>query len=337
MDCSVARFPGPFTYPENQAVTILSFLESGQHHVLWPHGHIRMFCTQPARVRFHLHRLEHKVVFVAVPHGQRLPPVAAMRISSVAEVMPPAVGIPVRPGWRAQQRDAQHIVLAVIPTLRLIQQAETMLSIALVGPAQRRDFKLRLLPALVARGRSLNAGISFAWHQHRRARRGQMLRRLNLGHHSAQCTICAHPNCDEIEQMWIDWVHPEHIACVFHVSRDAQCRHAHALGLLERRSKNIRRALERIIEQGGAASPSISGVVSAVKAYVKFTSAGQGAEPAQGVDPKEIIECMSQAERDAFARDVSLPEWFSSATNATPGEGQEEGKEGPITEANRLQ
>jgi len=78
-------------------------------------------------------------------------------------------------------------------------------------------------------------------------------------------------------------------------------------------------------------------VVSAVKAYVKFTSAGQGAEPAQGVDPKEIIECMSQAERDAFARDVSLPEWFSSATNATPGEGQEEGKEGPITEANRLQ
>ena len=160
---------------------------------------------------------------------------------------------------------------------------------------------------------------------------------VNLGRHQAQCSICLHPNCKEIEEYWIDWGHISHIECVYGVSRDAMYRHAHALGLFEKRRKNITRALEHIIENVEATSPSASAVVSAIKAYVKLNNSVQGTEQAQGPDPKKLLERMSQVERDAFAQDGSLPEWLSNATNATPGDGQEGGKESQITEANRLQ
>jgi hypothetical protein len=160
---------------------------------------------------------------------------------------------------------------------------------------------------------------------------------VNLGRHKSQCSICLHPNCKEIEEYWIDWGHISHIENVYGVSRDAMYRHAHALDLSGKRRKNITRALERIIEKVEATSPSASAVVSAVKAYVKLNSSGQGTEQAQGTDPKKLLERMSQVERDAFARDGSLPEWFSSATNATPGDGQEGEKASQITEAKRLQ
>ena len=162
-------------------------------------------------------------------------------------------------------------------------------------------------------------------------------RSVNLGRHKAQCTICRHPNCQEIEEYWIDWGHISHIECLYHVSGDAMFRHAHALDLFGKRRKNITRALEHIIEKVEGTSPSASAVVSAIKAYVKLNSSGQGTEQAQGTDPKKLLERMSQVERDAFARDGSLPEWFSSSTNGTPDDGQEGEKDSQITEAKRLQ
>src|SRR5213083_2461081 len=92
---------------------------------------------------------------------------------------------------------------------------------------------------------------------------------VNLGRHKAQCSICLHAECKEVEQWWIDWEHISHIEYVYHISRDAMYRHAHALGLFEKRKKNIMRALERIIEQVGATSPSSSAVVAAINAYIK--------------------------------------------------------------------
>ena len=54
---------------------------------------------------------------------------------------------------------------------------------------------------------------------------------VNLGRHKAQCSICLHPECKEVEQCWIDWEHISHIEYVYHISRDAMYRHAHALRL----------------------------------------------------------------------------------------------------------
>jgi hypothetical protein len=50
-------------------------------------------------------------------------------------------------------------------------------------------------------------------------------------------------------------------------------------------------------------------------------------EQAQGADFKKLLERMSPEEREAFARDGSLPEWFSIAKAATPSDGQEGEKE----------
>jgi hypothetical protein len=46
---------------------------------------------------------------------------------------------------------------------------------------------------------------------------------------------------------------------------------------------------------------------------------------------------MSKEEREAFARDGSLPDWFSRAIGATPGDGQEAEKDSQVTENQRVQ
>ena len=42
----------------------------------------------------------------------------------------------------------------------------------------------------------------------------------------------------------------------------------------------------------------------------------------QSTDPKKLLERMSKEEREAFARDGSLPDWFSGAIGSTPSDGQ---------------
>jgi hypothetical protein len=69
-------------------------------------------------------------------------------------------------------------------------------------------------------------------------------------------------------------------------------------------------------------------ILSAIKAYTKMNSAGQGVEHGQGTNVKKSFERMSKEEREVFARDGSLPEWFSIAIGATPSDGQEGEKEG---------
>lgn len=78
-------------------------------------------------------------------------------------------------------------------------------------------------------------------------------------------------------------------------------------------------------------------VVSAIKAYARINSARQGTEQAQGADFKKLLEQMSTEEREAFARDGSLPNWFSRAIGATPSDGQEGEKESEVTETKGLQ
>jgi len=96
-------------------------------------------------------------------------------------------------------------------------------------------------------------------------------------------------------------------------------------------------ALEGIIERVDFTPMNGSVIVSAIKAYAKINSVEQGVEQAQGTNPKELLERMSKEEREAFVRDGSLPEWFSVAIGATPGDGREEEKESQVTETKGLQ
>ena len=46
---------------------------------------------------------------------------------------------------------------------------------------------------------------------------------------------------------------------------------------------------------------------------------------------------MSPKEREAFALDGSVPDWFPGPTGATPGDGQAGEKANQVTEAEKLQ
>jgi hypothetical protein len=73
---------------------------------------------------------------------------------------------------------------------------------------------------------------------------------VSLGRHQRNCSICAHPQREEIEAGFIGWRSPAAIAEEFGLAdRTSVYRHAHALGLFDKRKRNIRAALERIIEK----------------------------------------------------------------------------------------
>jgi hypothetical protein len=150
---------------------------------------------------------------------------------------------------------------------------------------------------------------------------------VKIGRHESQCTVCSHPQRQEIEELWIGWYNPGWIVDHYRVSRDALYRHVHAFDLFSKRQRNAKRALERIIERVDHTSFSGSVILSAIKAYTKMNSAGQGVEHGQGTNVKKSFERMSKEEREVFARDGSLPEWMSIAIGATPSDGQEGEKE----------
>src|SRR5271169_6268244 len=100
-------------------------------------------------------------------------------------------------------------------------------------------------------------------------------RATNLGRHRRNCSICAHPKCSEIEADFVSWRSPEVIAREFGLAdRASVYRHAHALGLFPKRQRNVRAALERIIEKAGEVDVTAASVVAAVQAYSKINATG---------------------------------------------------------------
>ncbi|MGD0011761.1 MAG: hypothetical protein ABSE93_24880 [Terriglobia bacterium] len=160
---------------------------------------------------------------------------------------------------------------------------------------------------------------------------------VNLGRHKAQCTICSSPYRQQIEEAFIGWGSTELIGKKYDVSRDAQYRHAHAFGLFGKRQRNIRVALERIIERADFTPMNGSVIVSAIKAYAKINSEEQVIEQAQGKSPKKLLERLSKEQRESFVRDGSLPDWFPNGVGATLTDGQEGEKESQVTETKGLQ
>jgi hypothetical protein len=146
---------------------------------------------------------------------------------------------------------------------------------------------------------------------------------INRGRHEYQCSVCRHAQRREIEREWISWGSTNRIAKQYRISRDALYRHAHAVDLFTKRQRNIRRALERIIEQAESVQVNGSAVVAAIQAYAKINDSGQWIERVQGTNMNELFDKMTVQELETYARDGSLPEWFSATVGATPSDGPE--------------
>src|SRR3954464_11905905 len=74
---------------------------------------------------------------------------------------------------------------------------------------------------------------------------------VNQGRDEYHCQVCTHARREEIELAFVNWTSPARIAKEYRVSRDSIYRHAHALTLFEKRRRNVRAALETIIERAG--------------------------------------------------------------------------------------
>jgi hypothetical protein len=134
--------------------------------------------------------------------------------------------------------------------------------------------------------------------------------------HAGRCKLCHHPKREEIEREWTDWGNTAQMADQYGLTRDSIYRHAHALGLFAKRQRNIRKALEHIIEKSADVEVTAAAVVAAVQAYSKINAQGQWVDRTEQVSLNEVFERMSQEELEIYAKEGTLPEWFAGV--ATP-------------------
>ena len=147
---------------------------------------------------------------------------------------------------------------------------------------------------------------------------------VNVERHRKRCTICLHPECEAIERDFIGWHSPAEIAKTYRLAdRSTVYRHAHALGLFAKRRRNVRAALEGIIERAGEVEITAASVVAAVQAYAKINAAGQWIDRTETVNLHELFDRMTEAELETYARDGKLPDWFPQTATATPPDGEE--------------
>jgi len=129
--------------------------------------------------------------------------------------------------------------------------------------------------------------------------------------HAAECKICAHPLREEIERDFINWRSAPAITKQYKLrNRASVYRHAHALGLFPKRRRNVRAALERIIERAGEVEVNAAAVVSAVSTYARLNSRGELIERTETVNMNSLFERMSTQELDLYAKEGVLPDWF---------------------------
>lgn len=106
-------------------------------------------------------------------------------------------------------------------------------------------------------------------------------KRAAIDRHKRKCTICRHPEREEIEQDYLNWRSPEQIARDFGLGDHSSVyRHIRATGLRHKRLSPVRAALESIIERAGDAK-HITGdtIVRAVWAYAHINDTGQWIDP----------------------------------------------------------
>ena len=104
--------------------------------------------------------------------------------------------------------------------------------------------------------------------------------RDQLALHWARCRICKHPEREEIEREFLEWVSPRETAERWKIaSYRAIYRHAHAVGLDEQRRRNRQGALDCIIERVREVPVTAGAVVAAVRLGAQLDQDAEEMEP----------------------------------------------------------
>jgi hypothetical protein len=143
-------------------------------------------------------------------------------------------------------------------------------------------------------------------------------RKPSTEYHKRNCKLCRHPQRKEIETRWTNWESASSLAREYKLTHSSILRHMLAFGLRDKRGRNLRIALEKIIEQAGSVQVTASAVVAACQAYAKINAAGQWVEKTEQVNLNELFNRMTSEELRLYAETGQLPQWFSSVVGAAP-------------------
>jgi hypothetical protein len=88
------------------------------------------------------------------------------------------------------------------------------------------------------------------------------------------------------------------------------------LNLFPKRRRNMRAALELIIEGAGHVKPTAGAIVAAVQVCAKLNARGQLIEREETVNLDELFEQMNSEELGTYAKHGILPRWFQEAIGA---------------------
>jgi len=142
----------------------------------------------------------------------------------------------------------------------------------------------------------------------------------NFNRHESHCKICAHARREEIEGAFVDWFSVPQIAADFNLG-DRSCiyRHANAVDLFSRRDRNLRLPVGRLIERVDEVKPTAGAVVQAITLYQRLSARGGSASRDDLVDLHDLFSKMSPAEFEIYAREGTLPDWFTKLAGKKKG------------------
>jgi hypothetical protein len=158
--------------------------------------------------------------------------------------------------------------------------------------------------------------------------------------HESRCSICKHKDREMIETAFIQWRAVTEIAYDFDLSsRTTMYDHAHAFGLFERRARNVRFALEHIIEQAERIKPDARSVIEAIKVVSQLDEDGRWVRPplrievnSQRFAPPALAEIVQSHPQLAAARSETLASDERQAVeNSELLIGTPSGREPPVT------
>jgi len=107
---------------------------------------------------------------------------------------------------------------------------------------------------------------------------------IDIKRHADQCAICKSEDRQEIEYLFVHWISPGYIVEQFNVrNRMTLYRHMHATGLYELRRRNLRSALDHLIEHAPSTTVSGDCIIRAIRAQSRLSEDGRWSEPVQRV------------------------------------------------------
>ena len=136
---------------------------------------------------------------------------------------------------------------------------------------------------------------------------------VDVERHSRDCRICAHADREEIDCEFCEWKPIAAIAKSRRIPRASLYRHIHAVGLFEKRDRDIKAALARIIERGHNVRVTPASLISAIQAYAKINAEGQWVDKQENMTATKnlaLFDRMTRGEMLKYAQTGELPEWW---------------------------